>query len=187
MLQHGPVVSAEVWLTFRAVYDNGIDLAARALDLEGRREHGASHADDASFADPRDDGIRVAELFFGQRLHILAGRILEVVLDDDGHDHVAQHMPPGLHRYDLSGDRCVYRSGHRRIARAYELPHLHRVAHLDDGPVRRADLLDHRQHDNRRRRDGAHRRLAGGFCVVRVNTAIVLKGHEHHLSYFLTR
>ena len=182
VLQHGAVVAAEIGLALGAVYDDRVHLAARALDLEGRREHRAAHADDAGLADAGDDSVGVLELLLAEGLHVLAGRVLKVVLNNDGHDHVAQHVAPGLDGYDLTGDGRVYRGGHRRVVRAYELAHLHRIPHLDDGLVRGAYLLDHRQHHDRRRRDGTHRRLTGGLRVIGVNTAIVLKGHEHHLS-----
>ena len=69
-------------------------------------------------------------------------------------------------------------SGAGGCGRAYH----HRSPHLDDGLVSGANLLEDREDHDRRRRDGTHRRLTGGLRVIGVNTAIVLKGHEHHLS-----
>ncbi len=138
MLQHGPVVSAEVWLTFRAVYDNGIDLAARALDLEGRREHRAAHADDAGLTDARDDSVRVRSCSSVSGFMSSQGvswKSFSMTTD--------MTMSPSMWRLGSTAmtlpetDECTEADTGASL-RAYELAHLHRVAHLDDGLVRGA-------------------------------------------------
>ena len=72
-----------------------------------------------------------------------------------------------------------------RVVIADELADSDGVPHLDSGLVRRADVLYHRKHDLLGRCNRPYRRLAGGLRVIRMNTAIILKGHEHHLSQIL--
>ena len=64
----------------------------------------------------------------------------------------------------------------------YDLADGNGVADLHRGLVRRADVLYHRYDDLFWRSDRPHRGLRRGLRIVRVNTAIVLIGHEHHLS-----
>ena len=180
---HGQVVAVEVRLALCAVDDEGIDLAKAAADLERSREHGAAVADDTGLADALEDGLRILHLLGRQGREIRAGGVLEVIFDHDRGDHIAQGVGSRLNSDHLAGDRRVNGRGDGCRIVSDLLTHLHIIAHRDQRFAGCADMLHHREHDLRRRRNDGHRNVRS-LHVVGMNSAMKLKGHLHHLSIF---
>ena len=180
VIQHRQVITVEVRLAFGAVDDQFVDLADAAANLEGRREHRAAHADDACLTHPGQDGFGVFQLFFRQRGQIVAWRILKVVFDDNRHDHIAEWMRSWLHCNDRPGNRSMNRCRNRCWVLPDLLAHFHIVALCHQRFARSANVLNHRDHHQRRRCHYRNRHL-WGLHVVGMNTALKRMGHMLHL------
>ena len=174
-IEHGQMVAVKVRLALCAVDNEGIDLADTAADLDGSREHCAAHADDTRFADALEYCLGVLHLLLSEGLHQL-GSILEIVLDDHGHDHVAQRMGSRLNSHYLAGDRSMNGRGDRSGTLADLLIHLHIIAHLDKRLAGCAYVLYHWNDYLCGRCDNGHRDLRS-LHVIGVHTAFELIGH----------
>ena len=181
MQTHGPVVAVEVRLALGAVDDERVDLAQTAADLERGGEHGAAHADDAGVANARENGFLILQLRLGQRGQIGTWGVLIVIFDYHGRDVVPQGMGSRLDGDDLAGHGRMNRGGNRRGIVADLLAHRHIITHRHDRLAWRTDVLRHGHDHLGRRRDGDHRNIRR-LHIVRMNSAMILKGHLHHLS-----
>ena len=94
-------------------------------------------------------------------MHGLVQAVLAVVLDDDGHDHAAVRVQPGLDRDDLTGNGRVNRSADEAAGFRDHLAQIDNVALLDDRLCGSADVHGYRQNDLL----GSGQRLDGlGVC-----------------------
>ena len=107
LLQHQPVVCGDVGFALGAVKDEGVHLADAGTDLHMGGEPGAAHTGNARFLDDLHDLIRRQLGVVGMGRQVGAEGILEIVLDDHGHDLVPAGIRPGLYRR--------HRPGHRRM------------------------------------------------------------------------
>ena len=140
--EHETVVGGEVGLAFRAVQDERVDdLFGRGRELYVGRERRAAHADDAGVGDALFEDLAVGVLPVRDRVEAGAPFVLAVGNDLDGRDRAAV----GAGNFDDVADRAaggrVDRGGDESAGLGDELPLLHRVALLDDGLRRRADVL----------------------------------------------
>ena len=175
------MVAVQIRLALGAVDDQLVHLADAAAHLEVGREHGAAHADHAGLAHAVQDGIRVLQLLRRQRLEILAGGVLKVVLDDDGHNGISKGMRPRLDGNHLAGDRGVDRCGYRCRIVSHDLAHFDIVAHLDHRIAGSADMLGHRDNHLCRGRDYRDRHVRC-LPVVGMHAALKRMGHKLHLE-----
>ena len=106
-LKHRAMVAGDVGLALRAVDDDGIDLADAAGDLRVRGERCAAHTDDTGLLDHFDHFLHAQRVGVGRSMDFLAQVVLEVIVDDNGHDLAAHGIGTGLHRSDRTGYACV--------------------------------------------------------------------------------
>ena len=177
------MVAVQIGLALSAVDDELIHLADTAADLEGSGEHCAAHADHAGLADTLKDGLGVFQLLFGEGGQILAGGVLIVVLDNDGHDHVSQGVGSGFYRHYLAGNGGMNRGGDRRRILTDLLTHFYIVADLNKRLAGSAYVLCHGD-DYLRRRSNYRNGDLGCFHVIGVYAAFKSMGHKLHLVFF---
>ena len=106
-LKHRAMVAGDVGLALRTVDDDGIDLADAAGDLRVRGERCAAHTDDTGLLDHFDHFLHAQRVGVGRSMDFLAQVVLEVIVDDNGHDLAAHGIGTGLHRSDRTGYACV--------------------------------------------------------------------------------
>ena len=178
LLQHEPVVGGDVGLTLRAVEDECVHLADARADLHMGGEARAAHTGNAGLLDDFHNLVRGEAGVIGMGGELGAEGILEIVVDDHGHDLRAARVGAGLHRRD--------RTGHGRVDGCAKtgdltdlLSHRHLVALGNDGLAGGADV--HRHGDDHllgRCAQGLYRLFAGcTLPVIGVHAAV--KGLLH--------
>ena len=101
------MVAGDVGLALRAVDDHRVDLADTAGDLNVGRERCAAHTDDTGLLDHFDHFLHAQRVGVGRSMDFLAQVVLEVIVDDNGHDLAAHGIGTGLHRGNRTGYACV--------------------------------------------------------------------------------
>ena len=181
VVEHRQMVAVQVRLALGAVDDQLIDFTDAAADFERGREHGAAHADNTGFADALKDRLGIVHLLLGQGGQIGAGGVLVVVLDHDGHHHVAQGVRPRFNGHNRTGNRGMDRGRHRGRVFADLLPHGNIVALLYQRFIGGAYVLNHRDHDLWGRGDHSHRDFRC-LHVIGMHAALECMGHTLHLA-----
>ena len=70
-------------------------------------ERCAAHTDDTGLLDHFDHFLHAQRVGVGRSMDFLAQVVLEVIVDDNGHDLAAHGIGTGLHRSDRTGYACV--------------------------------------------------------------------------------
>ena len=172
-LEHNAVVAVEIRLTLDAVDDKPLDfLIRRRGQLDRRRERSAAEADYSGLADALQILLRVDVLIVRERLPL--GRLLvkAVVLDDDAVLEGPRRRHAQRHVLHSAGNARKHGRGDESVVVAEPRADQHAVALRDDGRVRRADVLRHRENELARRKIMLDLLVRGQIFVLRrVNAA----------------
>ena len=177
VFQHGAMVTVQVRFAFSTVDNQGVDLAAAALNLEVGGEHSATHTYNACFTDSLNDSFRILQLLFGQRSKVGAGGVQTIVFDYDGGDQVTNYaVASGLDSHDLTGNGSVDRSAERCGVITDLLAHGDHVANLYQRLAGCTDV-HLKRNDNLRRLRNSGNSQVGLLHFVRMDAAVILKWH----------
>ena len=184
-LKHRAMVAGDVGLALGAVDDDRIDLADTAGDLRMGRERSAAHADDTGLFDHFDHFLNAQCVGVGGRLHFFAQLVLEIIVNDNGHDLTAHGVGAGLHRSDRTGNACVNGSA-EALKFTDLLSKLDIVALGDRGSAGCAEV--HRHGDDHlsgclELLDGLF--IGGSLHIVWMNAAKESLCHSLHLIFIL--